>query len=831
MDSPSGAHHHAGPGTGVVVDAAAGAGGPHPERRASKSAVNAMGGAGTGTGTGSSGSSALAPGGWDGASRPDSPGSHASTTQAASPSGAEGYSLLRASELQPPPVVPLHHRLGRLQSTAIAGNDLTSSCLYTAGLCIQVAGQYAWICLLVVSGLLYSYRFIYGEVVGAMPVNGGVYNALLNTTKKKTAALAGCLSFLSYLATAVVSACSSVIYAQSLWAAIPLIPTTIAVLAVFAALFFWGVSESANFATLVFVLHISVLTILVVACGVQLAINRGGHMSVNWAASTPDVLNLEGTHAIFSGSVVRALLFGVAQGSLGITGFESSANYVEEQKPGVYPLIVRDMWMLAAFFNPAIALLALGVCSPEELVQDPNSILVVMANNTIGSWFGTVVAVDAILVLAAAVLTSYVGVGGLLKRLAMDSCLPQVLLATNKWRGTYHVIAFSFFGLCSSLFLILNGNIVELAGVYNLAFLAVMFLFTVACVLLKVKRTTMHRPQRATPWHICAAVLFACWGIAGTIVRSAAVFGWTIVYFVATMSLVLFTLRKRDLLRTLRRVVPTHLVTIQNALAKSVARTEGQPCVFFCKTPEMYVMNKGALYVLDNEMSRRITMVFVHHPASAAIDMTTFNHNLAMLNSEYPRVKMSALMLEGSFSPTSIAMTSKLLGVPPNMMFIGCPTEHFSHPLESLGGVRVVTNYIATEKCAMGVSSDRIRAMASVNNIVSVSRNERQHYESQSETFIAVVVPGMKYTALQNALVDHLMAAHGASAEDASLDGEDEPSGGITQPLAVDSDGRPVSPVLLLAQGSGGGGGGAEAASAQGADPAASCDPGLDSAP
>ncbi len=43
--------------------------------------------------------------------------------------------------------------------------------------------------------------------MGAMPVNGGVYNALLNTTKKKTAALAGCLSFLSYLATYACSAC------------------------------------------------------------------------------------------------------------------------------------------------------------------------------------------------------------------------------------------------------------------------------------------------------------------------------------------------------------------------------------------------------------------------------------------------------------------------------------------------------------------------------------------------------------------------------------------------------------------------------------------------
>ena len=38
--------------------------------------------------------------------------------------------------------------------------------------------------------MLYFFRFVYSEVVSAMPVNGGSYNALLNTTKKRVAALA-----------------------------------------------------------------------------------------------------------------------------------------------------------------------------------------------------------------------------------------------------------------------------------------------------------------------------------------------------------------------------------------------------------------------------------------------------------------------------------------------------------------------------------------------------------------------------------------------------------------------------------------------------------------
>ena len=44
--------------------------------------------------------------------------------------------------------------------------------------------------LLFVAGVLYLFRGIYAEVVGALPLNGGAYNALLNTTSKRMASLA-----------------------------------------------------------------------------------------------------------------------------------------------------------------------------------------------------------------------------------------------------------------------------------------------------------------------------------------------------------------------------------------------------------------------------------------------------------------------------------------------------------------------------------------------------------------------------------------------------------------------------------------------------------------
>ena len=63
------------------------------------------------------------------------------------------------------------------------------------------AGQWAPICLVIVSILLYSFRFICSEVVTAMPVNGGVYNHFLNTTRKTLGAFGACLSMLDYLGT------------------------------------------------------------------------------------------------------------------------------------------------------------------------------------------------------------------------------------------------------------------------------------------------------------------------------------------------------------------------------------------------------------------------------------------------------------------------------------------------------------------------------------------------------------------------------------------------------------------------------------------------------
>jgi amino acid transporter len=115
------------------------------------------------------------------------------------------------------------------------------------------------------------------------------------------------------------------------------------------------------------------------------------------------------------------------------------------------------------------------------------------------------VSVDAVLVLSGAVLTAYVGVTGLIRRMALDRCLPQFLLKENEIRRTNHWIILVFFGLCCSIVFITAGDIDTLAGVYSPSFLGVMALFALGNMLLKVKRRRLPRAVKAS-W---AAVVVA----------------------------------------------------------------------------------------------------------------------------------------------------------------------------------------------------------------------------------------------------------------------------------------------------------------------------------
>ncbi len=571
--------------------------------------------------------------------------------------------------------------LGELAATAICGNDITSSCLYVSALAIVYAGLWAPVALALVAGVLYLFRSIYSEVVGALPLNGGAYNALLNTTSKSWASIAACLTVLSYMATAVISASEALHYAHTLSPYVPVMIGTVLLLGLFMGLTIMGITDSARVAIGIFLVHLVTLLLLLSVGVVYVAGHGLGTLIANFEAPVP-------------GGMAAALFFGFSVALLGISGFESSSNFVEEQAEGVFPKTLRNMWIAITVFNPAMALLALALVPAGEVAGHQEALLAHMGDLAAGNWLSTLVSIDAFLVLSGAVLTSFVGVNGLVRRLTLDRCLPQFLLRQNR-RGTTHRIIIGFFLLSVSVLLLTAGELTALAGVYTLSFLAVMVLFGVGNILLKVKRSNLPRPTRAAWPTVLVAILAVAAGLIGNAVLNPPYLLVFAEYFIPTVAVVFIMLGRIGLLKVALFIVRSLFTTVlrrtqrfTGAIARKIEEINSQQVVFFTRGDNIANLNSAMLYVQRNEHTNRIKIVTVVGDASQV--PADLQQNLKFLDQAYPEIDIEFVVITGTFGPGLVEELSAKWSVPRNLMFIGSPGTHFLYGLAELGGVRLI---------------------------------------------------------------------------------------------------------------------------------------------
>ncbi|UBB90389.1 APC family permease [Candidatus Kaistella beijingensis] len=578
-------------------------------------------------------------------------------------------------------VKSVHKKLNELQSTAISGNDISSSCLYVSALTIMYAGQFAWISLLVVALVLFLFRKIYGEVVGALPLNGGAYNVLLNTSTKKIASFAATLTVLSYMATAVLSASEAMHYLHTLLPSINVMIATIVVLAIFAFLTINGIGESAIVAVVIFLTHLAALSLLVIA-GIWFISNNGFQtFHLNWSAP------------VKYGDIGFALMLGFSAAMLGISGFESSANFVEEQEHGVFPKTLRNMWAVVSFFNPVLALIIIFVLPLASVGEHQESLLAYLAKITGGNWLSWLVSVDAVLVLCGAVLTSFVGVSGLVNRMTLDRVLPNYFLKQNK-KGSHYRIAIAFLLLCVSILLATNGHMTALAGVYTFSFLSVMALFGVGNILLKLKRRKLPRPEKAPVISVLIAVGFIAVAFLGNIYLNKDSFYTFLMYLLPSFIAVNIMLHRSALISGLIAVVESifkpmrKMFIVSNRYLNRIYRKiHSQEFVFFTKRDNVAILNKVMQYVQNNETTRKIKIVNVMKEGD---DNEKLKIDLEVLDRAYPEIDIEFIEIVGEFTPDLISQLSAEWKIPKNFMFIASPSDRFSYRVADLGGVRLI---------------------------------------------------------------------------------------------------------------------------------------------
>ncbi|OXA90960.1 APC family permease [Flavobacterium hercynium] len=575
----------------------------------------------------------------------------------------------------------VHKKLNELQATAICGNDISSSCLYVSALTILYAGQYAWISLLIVAVVLFLFRKIYGEVVGAIPLNGGAYNVLLNTSTKRLASLAATLTVLSYMATAVISASEGMHYLHGIFDGLNVTIATVIVLVLFTGLAILGIGESAFVAVFIFITHLVTLSLLVLA-SLWFILNNGLEtFHINWQMP------------VAFGNIKTALFLGFSAAMLGISGFESSANFVEEQEHGVFPKTLRNMWGIVSFFNPVIALLLISIIPLTEVGANKESLLAYLGETTGGSWLAWLISVDAVLVLCGAVLTSFVGVSGLLNRMTLDRILPNYFLKQNK-RGSHYRIVISFLVLCLSVQFATSGHLESLAGVYTFSFLAVMALFGIGNLLLKYKREKLPRPERAKGISVLIAVSAIIAAFVGNMKLNIYAFYTFLQYMVPALIFIGIMLNRVFLIRVLVLALEyfyeplRKMVVLSNRyLRKMSLEINSQEFVFFTKGDNIAILNKVLQYVEGNETTKKLKIVYITSGVSNSEALQT---DLEVLDRAYDQIDIEYLEIEGVFGPEIIDELSKKWNIPKNFMFIGSPGNKFSYRVSDLGGVRLI---------------------------------------------------------------------------------------------------------------------------------------------
>ena len=573
-------------------------------------------------------------------------------------------------------------KLGEWYATAICGNDITSSCLYVSALAIVAAGQYAWIALLMVAAILFLFRKIYGEVVGALPLNGGAYNVLLNTTTKSNASVAACLTILSYMATAVISSSEAMHYLHHILPYFDVNIATFVLLLIFLGLTVLGISESAVVALVIFIFHLTTMALLIGSCIYFVMSNGLSILTSNFHLP------------VKNGSIMTAIFFGFSAAMLGISGFESSSNFVEEQKRGVFAKTLRNMWIAVSILNPLIAFLAICIIPIAEVGEHQNSFLSYIGSLTGGSWLATIVSINAVTVLSGAVLTSFVGVNGLIKRMTLDRILPNYFLKENKRGSTYRILIL-FFLLCCSVLLVTKGKLGPLAAVYALSFLTVMASFALGNILLKLRRSRLPRPEYAKPGAVLIALFAIIIALYGNVKANPQYPVTFLQYFVPSVLLILGMLMRKDIMHFIVNILESvskgykrYTVTRQRFLNRSLKKLYEQNFVFFSKGDDISTLNKVMMYLHENEVTNKMKIVTILNKDKQPDPK--FLSDFDTLDRAYPEVDMEYITMVGEFTPELVDQLSKEWNIPKNFMFISSPGERFSYRVDELGGVRLI---------------------------------------------------------------------------------------------------------------------------------------------
>lgn len=380
-------------------------------------------------------------------------------------------------------------------AAGVVGADIGTSVFYGTGILYPKVGYLAPLFVITCCLMMWLFKRTYEEGLALSPYNGGAYSMILRTLGRQASVLAGSLTMVSYLATAAVSALSGAYYLSSLTEGVS--DYTIALIAFFPIIFFAllnarGIKEPAKLVTFISGFHFLLLIVISIWGFIYLFLNWSLIDFNKFQQLTP------------SGEISFAIvMYGFSAAFLGITGFESAAQIVEELETPALETVKKlytAVIILVSLTAPAISILCLVLLTQTELEQNLSSLLSALSYKLGGRILLYIIVFDATLTLFAAVNTAYVGFIGLSTTMSKQGNLPRFFIMRFAHRFPavqgYPLIAFMFMmvALMMCAFVAGEHGLETLAKVYEIAFLGVMVSFCLGVVLLRNRQIRKDTP-------------------------------------------------------------------------------------------------------------------------------------------------------------------------------------------------------------------------------------------------------------------------------------------------------------------------------------------------
>ncbi|KAF8128644.1 amino acid permease-domain-containing protein [Boletus edulis] len=575
--------------------------------------------------------------------------------------------------------------LGQFSASALAANDILGGVFYTIPSVFAISGVYSPLSMIVATVTLFFWRPIMEELGSALPISGAPYTYLLNASTKAVALVGAALLLLDFAATAVVSAATASSYlAGEVAFPFPLYIGALLVFILITAVSLLGLRESARIASGVLTFHLLTLLALAIASIFAWASVGTHQLRENWIAGQAGLSSFA--------PILKQVFNGVCISMLGMTGFECAPAYAAKMRPGTYPKVLRNLHISAMILNPAMMLFVLALLPLN--VQTHENVLSLLAQKVAGRWLRIWVATDAVIVLCAGVLTGITSACELLAELAHDHVLPRTFLAVLPYTKALYVSILSFIGFSGAIYASTGANLIVVSKMFSVAWLSVMTLFPLSLILLRFSRPRLPRPSRCSLSCVVGTCLVAGAVFAGSIAIDPTIAGWFALYFFGLLVFFSITDNKVAILRwvywmydqvpILHQLRPTQ--NWGSKLTHAMKRLKRQEVCLLVRTDEINQLFNMILYVQHNEETSCLKIVHFHD-GTVPSEMEA---NTKILDEAFPEITIDLMLVEGDFSPKTVAALAHRLEIPTSLMFMCCPGLTLPYPVADFG-TRVIS--------------------------------------------------------------------------------------------------------------------------------------------